>query len=81
MATIPAHDDGVEVEYRFFLNSPIDTNLAIALPAGDFTFRVSFSSAGRNIVSTEEAASDRRNDFTVPSSTLVSSDYLNVNRH
>lgn len=82
MATIPAHDDGVEVEYRFFLNSPIDTNLAVALSAGGSPFKVSFASAtaGRNIVSTEEAASDRRNDFTVPGSTQISADYLNVNR-
>ncbi|HCN08038.1 MAG TPA: hypothetical protein DIT01_08905, partial [Lentisphaeria bacterium] len=82
VATIPAHDDGVEVEYQFFLDSPIDTNLAVALIAGDFTFKVRFASAsaGRNIVSTEEAASDRRNDFSVPGSTLISADYLNVNR-
>lgn len=82
VATIPAHDDGVDVEYRFFLDSPIDTNLAVALLAGGSPFKVSFASAsaGRNIVSTEEVAPDRRNDFSVPGSTLISADYLNVNR-
>ena len=80
MATIPAHGDGVDVEYRFFLDSPVDTNLAVALPADDSTFKVYFSSAGRNIVSTEETAPGRRNDFSVPGSTLMSAGYLGVNK-
>lgn len=82
MATIRAHDDGVEVEYRFFLDSPIDTNLAVALPADGSTFIVRFASAsaGRNSVSTEDAAPGRQNDFSVPGSTLLSADYLDVNR-
>jgi len=82
VATIPAHGDGVDVEYRFFLDSPIDTNLAVALSAVGSTFIVHFASdsVGRSIVSTEEAAPDRRNDFSVPGSTLMSADYLDMNR-